>query len=85
MLRTLNDYYLATGKPYLCGDTITIAGYFGAALLTVGELINNDFSAYPNIENWLNTMKAIPSWNSVNEIHNGFAASMKGKSFMRLA
>lgn len=84
MLQILNDYYLGQGKPYLCGDKLTIADYFGAALLTVGELINNDFSGYPNIERWLKTMKDRPSWSAVNEIHNGFAASMKDKSFVTL-
>jgi len=85
MLRTLNDHYLGQGKQYLCGDTITIADYFGAALMTAGELIGNDFSAYANIENWLKSIKAMPSWSAVNEIHNGFAASLKGRSFMTLA
>ena len=90
MLQILNDYYLGQGKPYLCGDTLTIADYFGAALLTVGELISSDLSGYPNIERWLQSMKAIPSWSAVNEVHNGFAASLKGKSlkgksFMTLA
>lgn len=85
MLRTLNDHYLAKGKPYLCGDTLTIADYFGAALMTLGELIGNDFSGYANIENWLKSIKSMPSWSAVNEVHNGYAASMKGKSFMTLA
>ena len=36
-LQILNDYWLGEGKPYLCGDRITIADYFGACLLTLGE------------------------------------------------
>ena len=46
-LQVLNDYWLGPDKPYLCGDKITIADYFGASLLTLGEIIRNDFSAYP--------------------------------------
>jgi glutathione S-transferase len=85
MLKILNDYYLGRGKPYLCGDKVTIADYFAAALLTVGELIGSDFSDYPNIERWLQTMKARPSWSAVNEVHNGFAASMRDKPFVTLS
>lgn len=85
MLGILNDHYLGPGKPYLCGDSLTIADYFAAALLTVGDLIGSDFSGYPNIERWLQSMKAMPSWSAVNEVHNGFAASLEGKSFVTLA
>ena len=85
MLRTLNDYYLGHGNTYLCGDAITIADYFGAALLTVGELIGNEFTDYPNIERWLQTIKDRPSWAAVNDVHNGFVASLKDKPFVTLA
>lgn len=84
MLQILNDHYLAQNHKYLCGDTITLADYFGAALMTLGEIIGNDFSDYANIESWLKTIKAMPSWSRVNDTHNGFAASMKEKTFMTL-
>jgi len=85
MLKILNDHYLGHGKPYLCGDSVTIADYFAAALLTAGELIGNEFSGYPNIERWLKSMKGLSSWSAVNEVHNGFAASLKEKSFVKIA
>jgi glutathione S-transferase len=84
MLRTLNDYYLTRGHNYLCGDSLSIADYFGAALITVGELIGNDFQDYANIENWLQTIKAMPSWSETNAAHDGFAAAMQGKPFVTL-
>lgn len=85
MLQVLNDHYLGNGNTYLCCDRLTIADYFGAALMTAGELISSDFSDYPNIVNWLKTIKSMPSWSAVNEVHNGFAASLKGKPFVTLA
>ncbi|MGA7296471.1 MAG: glutathione S-transferase family protein [Rhodanobacteraceae bacterium] len=85
MLRTLNDYYLGQGQSYLCDDTLSIADYFGAAILTLGELIGIEFTDYPNIVNWLNGIKAMPSWAAVNQAHDGFAAAMKGKSFITLS
>ena len=80
-LRILNDYWLGDGKPYLCGDRITIADYFGACLLTLGEVIRCDFSAYPNIERWLGKMKRLPSWPKVNEALYGFAEAVKDQKF----
>jgi glutathione S-transferase len=85
MLRTLNDYYLGQDCQYLCGDRMTIADYFGAALLTVGEITGNDLSGYANIESWLKAVKSMPSWSVANDIHNSFVASMQDKSFIRLS
>jgi glutathione S-transferase len=80
-LRILNDYWLGQGKTYLCGDRITIADYFGACLLTLGEIIRCDFSAYPNIQRWLAHMKRMPSWPKVNEALYGFAEAVKDQKF----
>ena len=80
-LRILNDYWLGADKPYLCGNRITIADYFGICLLTLGEVIRCDFSAYPNIERWLANMKRLPSWPKVNEALYGFAEAVKDQKF----
>jgi glutathione S-transferase len=80
-LQVLNDYWLGPNKPDLCGDKITIANYFGASLLTLGEVNRRDFSAYPNIERWLANMKRLPSWPKVNEALYGFAEAIKGQKF----
>ena len=34
----LNDHWLGPNNKYWCGDQITIADYFGAAIMTAGEL-----------------------------------------------
>ena len=80
-LQVLNDYWLGPNKPYLCGDQITIADYFGASLLTLGEVIRCDFSAYPNIQRWLANMKRLPSWPKVNEALYGYAEAVKDQKF----
>ena len=80
-LQILNDHWLGDGRGYLCGDQITIADYFGAGLLTLGEVIRCDFSAYPNVARWLAKIKALESWNSVNEALDGLAASVKEQQF----
>ena len=80
-LRILNDYWIGPNKQYLCGDQITIADYFGAGLVTLGELIRCDFSKYPNVQRWLNNMKKLPSWNKVNEAFYSLRDALKDKPF----
>src|SRR5712671_6506088 len=45
-LKVLNDHWIGPDKNYLCGDEVTIADYFGACLVSIGEIIKVDFSAY---------------------------------------
>lgn len=79
-LKILNDYWIGP-KPYLCGDQITIADYFGACILTAGEVIRCDFSPYPNVQRWLGTMKQLKSWPQTNEALYGFAEAVKDQPF----
>ncbi len=72
-LQLLNDYWIGPNKPYLCGDQITIADYFGIGLLTLGEVVRCDFSAYPNVQRWIDNMKKLKSWPKVNEAFYGLA------------
>ncbi len=83
-LQVLNDYFLGAGQQYLCGNTVTIADYFGTGLTSIGELIHCDISAYPNVARWLDAMKSRPSYAKVSEIFNGFVQSTKGQSFQVL-
>jgi glutathione S-transferase len=80
-MEVLDRSLLAHGKPYLCGDQITIADYFAAAFISLAEFVRSDFKAYPNVERWYNRMKALKSWNKVHEVFYGFAGSMKDAKF----
>lgn len=81
-LQLLNDHWIGPGKPYLCGNEITIADYFGAGLVTLGEVIGIDFGKYPNIDRWLGNMKTLKSWPAINEVFYGLVASVKGQTFV---
>jgi glutathione S-transferase len=83
-LQVLNDHYIGPKNQYLTGDTITIADYFGAALVTLGELIGCDLAAYPNITRWLDNMKKLKTWPQVNEVFDGFKAQLKDQKFVTL-
>jgi len=84
-LKVLDEYWLGPKKTYLCGDQITIADYFGAGLVTLGEVIGVDFAPYPNVKRWLDRMKKLPSWDKVNEAFNGLREAVKGQTFVTLA
>jgi glutathione S-transferase len=66
---------------YVANDRISIADYFGASLVTAGELIGCSFDGYPNVQRWLARMKELPSWAKVNEVMYGFAGSLRGQTF----
>jgi glutathione S-transferase len=44
---------LGDGNRYSCGKEITIADYFAAGPVTVGELIGIKFDKYPNLAHWV--------------------------------
>ena len=75
------DVHVLGANRYLCGDAITIADYFAAPFIALGDLIRCDYGAYPNVKRWLTAMKALPSWRKVNEAIDGYAASFKDAQF----
>ena len=83
-LQVLNEHILGPGRDYVCGDAITIADHFGAALLTLGEVIGCDFAAYPYVQGWLARMRALKSWKSVNAVLDGITAAHKGEAFVSI-
>ena len=66
-LKVLDENLLGPNKTFLVGDQVTIADYFGACLLTAGELVRCDFKQWPNISRWLNNMRSLPNWAKVHE------------------
>jgi glutathione S-transferase len=79
----LLDEAIGSNK-YLCGNELTIADYFGFAIIQVGELIRCNFKPYPNLSRWLETMHARPSTAKVYEVIKGFAEQMKGQQFVAI-
>jgi glutathione S-transferase len=77
-LKVLDQNILGPDNAYVCGNAITIADYYGASFVALGELIGSDYSAHPNVQRWLARMKQLPSWKRVNEAIDGFGASLKG-------
>lgn len=78
------DKNIIGSRPYVTGDQITIADYFGGCICTAGELIGCTFENFPNVQRWLGNVKKLEHWPRINEVMYGFAASMKGKDFVNL-
>ena len=81
-LGILNDHWLGDGRKYLCGDQLTIADYFGAGLVSLGEAIKIDFSAYPNVKRWMQNVAQLPNWNRVNEVFYGLVKANRDRTFV---
>jgi glutathione S-transferase len=76
-MTVLDQYLIGPKSAYLCGEQITIADYFGASFVALGDVLRCDYSPYPNVKRWMGNMKQLKNWNKVNETINGFAASLK--------
>ena len=83
-MQVLDEHLIGPENGYLCGDQMTIADYFGASFVALGELIRGDYAAYPNVERWLGNMKRLRHWKRVNETIDGFAASLADVSLQPL-
>ncbi|SMF38278.1 glutathione S-transferase family protein [Pseudogulbenkiania subflava] len=83
-LGILDKNLIGPDRPFLCGDTITLADYVGAEMVAVGELVRCEYLNYPNVRRWLGRMKALPSWGKVHEVVEGFKASLKDQPFVSI-
>jgi glutathione S-transferase len=83
-LSLLNDHWIGPTKPYLCGNEITIADYFAAGIVTLGELVGCGFSGYPNVQRWLGHMKKLPNWERLNAEFYGLRDAIKAQEFVRV-
>lgn len=67
-LDVLDSSLLGAGNLFLCGDSITLADYLGAALVSLGEAVRLDYAAWPRTADWLARMKTLPAWPEVNRV-----------------
>jgi glutathione S-transferase len=83
-LATLDKAIIGNNQ-FLCGNELTIADYFGVAILTCGEVVHLDYSKYPNVTRFIATMKARPNWEKVNApFYQYFVGPFKEQKFAGL-
>jgi glutathione S-transferase len=84
-LMILDEHLIGPKNAYVCGARLTIADFLGACMITLGEVIRLDDSAYPNTMRWLANMKAIPYWDDINDaFYTYFVAPYDAAPFERL-
>lgn len=84
-LSILDGHFLANRGRYLVGDALSIADYFGASIVSLGEIVGCTFEAYPNVLRWYANVTSDPSWVEVNGVFKGFVASLETRRFVGLS
>lgn len=83
-LKILDENIIGPKNSFVCGSQLTLADYLGACMITLGEVIRLDYSAYPNLARWLGTMKSLPYWKGVHQGFSQFIAMCRDASFEAL-
>jgi glutathione S-transferase len=83
-MKVLDEHILGKDNAYLCGDKLSIADFYAAPFVGLAELTGSDLATYPNVQRWLASMKALKSWKAVNEVIDGFGASLKAQPLVAL-
>lgn len=84
-LGILDESIIGPRQDFVCGERITIADHFGAALVTLGDAVHVDFRPWRNVSRWLARMKALPCWGKVNDtFETVLVAPQRGRSFEAL-
>lgn len=84
-LAVLDGHYLAGGRTHLCCDRLTIADFFGASILSLGDLVHCSLDDFPNVLAWYENISRLDAWHRVNGTFRGFAQSLGGESFVGLS
>jgi glutathione S-transferase len=77
-LKVMDQHILGATNNYVCGNTITIADYFCSSFVALAELTGSDLADFPAVKRWLGRMKQLENWKRVNEVIDGYAATLKG-------
>jgi glutathione S-transferase len=83
-LDVMDGAMLGDGRRFLTGERISLADYLALAVLTVGEVVGQDYARWPRLQQWLAHMKARPSFARSHDPFLSFAAQVRTPSFVAL-
>ena len=75
-LHILDTHMIGHAGTWVTGEDFSIADMFGAALVTIGDLIGYSLAPYPNICRWLSAVQSRPSWDAANGAFDAWRAMM---------
>jgi glutathione S-transferase len=84
LLGIVDRNFLGDGRKFLCGNEYTIADAFAAGVLPIGDWIGQSFAQFPNVQRWLDTVKARPSWKAVEQDHKNFAGFFSSGTYSKI-
>jgi glutathione S-transferase len=84
LLGVVERNFLGDGRRFLCGNEYTIADAFAAGILPIGDWIGQSFADFPNVQRWLDNVKARPSWKVVEQDHKNFAGLFSSGSYSKI-
>jgi glutathione S-transferase len=53
-------------------------------ILSLGEVIGCDFSAWPNVQRWYDRIQALPNWQSGNAALYAWTSFTTGQDYVRV-
>lgn len=68
--KILDKDIIGPNNKFLMGNQPTIADYFGAGIMSLGDIVRCDYSGWPNVQRWLKNMRALKSWDKVHADYN---------------
>ena len=81
-LDVLDEDLLGPRRAFLGGDAPCLADYTGAAMITLGESVQLDYSHWRNLSRWIEQMKARPAWAPSNAgFYQYLVAPLAGRRF----
>jgi glutathione S-transferase len=75
---TILDQQMLGDRPFVCGETISLADYLGASFVMLRELVDYDLSPYPNVQRWLANLETRPHWDATYAGFYGLVAAIHG-------
>ena len=81
-LKVFDEHLIGPQNSYVCASHLTITDFLGVCMITLGEVIHLEYSAYPNLTRWVTTMKGVPYWETVNDgFYTYFVGAYKDAPF----
>jgi glutathione S-transferase len=77
-LQVLNDHMIGDGL-WVAG-AFSLADYFGASLVTMGDMVGFDLTPWPNVRRWLVAMEARPGWTAANAAFYGWRSAVRAEA-----
>lgn len=80
-LEVLDRHWLGDNA-FVAGPEMTIADYFGAAYVSLLDLVDLDCSPYPAIRGWIDRMQRLPHWQECYAAFHGLVAAIRSQRAM---